>query len=397
MVNTLVFTQTAVAKMASPKAGVDRYKDSKTPGLYLRVLPSGRKTFELVRHAGTRFVRQAIGTYPAMTVGQARQAAAELGVLMAKGADPAGARRKARAEMTVADLWDDMLERHLKPLRRGKTAHDYTLLWDKHIEPAIGKHRLAEVRRADVAALHSRVGRRAPFQANRCIAVIHKLFAHARRHLAYEGQNPADDIERFPEPARERYIEPTEVPAFLQAIKDDPDPDVRDFVLLLLFTGARKSNVLAIRREEVDMRRAVWTIPASKTKSHREYQVHLPPPAVAILAERMGRIEGDYLFPPKKSGGRWPHWKHAAPAWKRLLGRAGLKGIRMHDVRRTLASWAIAGGASLPVVGKALGHADPATTSVYARLSLDPIKAAMNKAVASLLDAGNAQPKALPE
>jgi integrase len=150
-----------------------------------------------------------------------------------------------------------------------------------------------------------------------------------------------------------------------------------------------------MQADELDLRRAIWSIPAGKAKKGRPMTVHLPHPAMEILAGRLERVEGNYLFPPNRGGGKSPHWIDPIPRWRRLCKAAGLAGLRLHDLRRTLGSWAAAGGSSLLVIGKALGHIDPKTTETYARLNIDPIRVAVDGAVNAMLAVGR-PPVALP-
>ena len=150
----------------------------------------------------------------------------------------------------------------------------------------------------------------------------------------------------------------------------------------MLFTGARKMNVLSMRWEDVHLERALWTIPL--TKSGDSQRVPLAPAAVELLTRRRERSNGSiYVFP----GTRKPHRTDVKSAWDRIRAAASLEDVRLHDLRRTLGSWQAAAGVSLPIIGKSLGHRDVQTTQIYARLDLDPVRQAVTTATTAMLAA----------
>lgn len=157
----------------------------------------------------------------------------------------------------------------------------------------------------------------------------------------------------------------------------------RDFFVVLLLTGARKSNVLAMRWEEVDLERGLWWIP--ETKGGIVVVIPLVQPAIEILLRRQREANGHgWVFPGRHGKG---HLTGPYKPWRRVCGRAGLENIRIHDLRRTLGSWMAAQGTSLPVIGKTLGHRSLQATEVYARLDSDAVSQAMEKATGAMLAA----------
>jgi len=159
-----------------------------------------------------------------------------------------------------------------------------------------------------------------------------------------------------------------------------------DFFQLCLFTGARRGNVASMAWQEIDFDRMTWTIPGSKTKNKRPVVIALPPPAVAILTNRLAWTAGTpWVFPANSASG---HLVDPRKAWERVRTTSGLTDLRMHDLRRSLGSWQATAGASLAVIGASLGHADLKSTQVYARLQLDPVRAAVDQATTAMLQAG---------
>ena len=166
----------------------------------------------------------------------------------------------------------------------------------------------------------------------------------------------------------------------------EPSETIRDFIYISLLTGARKSNVMAMAWADIDLDAATWTIP--DTKSGQPVTLPLVPDAVRILASRPHNSQ--HVFPSRIGTG---HLVSPQKAWRSILNRAGLKDLRVHDLRRTLGSWQAAQGTSLPIIGRSLGHSSTASTAVYARVHLDPVREAMTSATAAIVAAGKPKKK----
>jgi integrase len=169
------------------------------------------------------------------------------------------------------------------------------------------------------------------------------------------------------------------------------DPDVIDFLKLALLTGARRNNVLKMRWSDLDLERGLWRIPAKSSKNKQTMTVILPPTAVAILEKRSRLEDVDEVF--RRSNGKFPY---VVKQWTAIRKAAAIKDVRMHDLRRTLGSWAAGTGASLPIIGKALGHRTPSSTAIYSRLDVDPVRRAVEIATSAMLAFDTHTPKALP-
>ena len=218
------------------------------------------------------------------------------------------------------------------------------------------------------------------------LALIRAVFNFGINQLDLPMANPAAKIAPFKEESRERRLHPDEMPKFFEALATEPNDTMRDYFLLSLLTGGRRANVMAMAWDQISMTDKLWTIPASASKNGKSMPVPLSAPAIGILHERASQygMQG-YVFPgPGKTG----HIVEPKGAWKRLLQRAGLEDLRLHDLRRSLASFQIDQGVSLAVVGKVLGHQSQATTAIYARLGMDPQRDAVEKAGAAILTAG---------
>ena len=251
-----------------------------------------------------------------------------------------------------------------------------------------------------MAKLHGKLSG-SPFQANRTLAVLGSMYAFAARvGVVPEGTNPARKIVRFPEHRRERFLTCEELERLGAAIReaetagipwevDETAPKAKYLakaenrftkidrhaaaaIRLLLFTGARLGEVLHLKWEHVDLERGLLFLPDSKTG--RKTLV-LNAPAMVLLAElpRVGTyvVAGDSA----RTGKEKPRADLNRP-WAAIVKRAGLSGVRLHDLRHTYASFGAGGGLGLPIIGKLLGHTQAATTARYAHLDSDPLRRA---------------------
>ena len=399
---TIRFTTSTVHKLPPPTKGKDFYRDADTPGLYLAVTSNGVKSFSYVRRIGTRVGRVTIGRYPGVPVEQARKEAARLAGQIAEGINPADQRRKARAETSLGELFTMYLEGHAKPHKR--TWQGDQAQYDRYLVNWRAR-RLSEIHTADVAALHAKVGsKNGPYAANRMLALLTTMFNFAMT-IGYDGGNPCKGLHHFKEQSRDRFLRADELQAFFAALtaeKNEPNGQLwSDFFTVALFTGARRANVMSMKWANLELTRGLWRIPEQESKNKEPLLCVLPPTAVEILQRRWNENEAkeqehrsEYVFPGKGGSG---HVTDAVKPWKRILARAKIADLRVHDLRRTLGSWQAAAGASLSIIGRSLGHKDVATTAIYARLDLDPVRASVNTAAAAILDAANGKPKALPK
>lgn len=380
------FTKRSIDALPTPPRRVYHH-DTHTRGLALAVNPSGRKSFVLYRWIHRRPERIALGLHPDLSIEQARGRAQELNASIAHGENPADRRRIARAEMTLGELFTLYLEKyarvHKKSWRQDEGQFNLHLAgWRAR--------RLSSLRPADLAALHARVGRdHGRYTANRLAALLHKVFNLAIA-WGWQAPNPAHGLKRFPERSRERFLSGNELRRFFRALALEPNPIMRDFFLLCLLTGARRGNVQAMRWEDIDGESCTWRIP--ETKPGGAHVVPLVREAVAVLRARRRSQEdcsaerSEFVFPGR---GRSGHLQEPRPAWLALLKRAKLRDLRLHDLRRTLGSWQASTGASLPIIGKSLGHRTPSTTQIYARMDLEPVRISLERATRALLAAGH--------
>ena len=374
------FTKLSVGSLNPLPDGKRRYVyDIKENGLLVEITGAGRKTFQLYKKHQGHPIRVSIGTFPEYSIENARKKAREIKTALDAGENPNDTTRALRQEMTFFDLFQVYLERHAK-LRKRTWREDETY-FRRHLTN-LGKKRLSEINRSDIATIHSRIGKDHPTHANRIRALISSIIGRGIEYGLYEGSNPCIGIRRFPEKSRDRFLNGEELGRFFSALEDESNPIARDFFLVALLTGARRSNVLSMRWDNIDFKNANWKI--LETKNGTPQTVHLTDAVLEILKDRHEGAASIYVFP---GLGRTGHLVEPKKAWKRICTAAGIEEIRIHDLRRTMGSWQAKTGASLPIIGKSLNHKSPSSTSIYARLDIDPVRTSMDKAVAAMLEA----------
>ena len=352
--------------------------DTQIPGFGLRIWPSGRRVFIFqYRNLHRQTRRPVIGQYGSITPEQARQTAKAWAVEVQRGGDPGKSRSDAARAPTVADLAERYMSEHAWPKKKPRSAKSDQSNLKNHVLRALGTKKVVAVNRADVGKLHHNL-RKTPGAANRVLALLSKMFTLAEKwDLRPDGTNPCRHVERYPERKFERFLSETEL-ARLAGVLDEAERTRTEFpsalaaIRLLLFTGARLSEILTLKWEDVHMEDQCLRLPDSKTGAKT---IYLPPPALEILSGLKRQEENPYVVVGAKPG---QHLVNLRKPWGRIRKRAGLDDVRLHDLRHSFASMAVAGGLSLPMIGALLGHSQPATTARYAHLADDPLKQAAN-------------------
>ncbi|MDH5640133.1 MAG: site-specific integrase, partial [Nitrospira sp.] len=288
---------------------------------------------------------------------------------IASGKDPAEDRRRRRQSITFGELEKMYLERHA--VHKKSKSNDVGMF--KKWLSDWRSRRLSTITRADITTRHAEMGAAGHTTwANRMVALVRTMFNLAFDWGVHPGPNPASRIKFFKEVKRDRFVRPDELPRLWKALQNEPNPYVRGAFFIGLLTGARRSEVLGMTWADLDLQQGLWRIP--ETKAGRSHTLPLPRPAIDELL-KLPRLEGNpFVF-----CGRWgkKNLCNVSKPWRRIRKEAGLNDVRIHDLRRTLGSWLVAAGASLPLIGKALNHTQPATTAIYARLELDPVRVAL--------------------
>lgn len=383
--NKINFTKAILDNLPLPANGQRKaYHDKKTNGLQIRITSAGVKTFcvfKRIKNGNPE--RVTLGRYPDMSIEQARNEAVRINALIVEGINPNSDMRSRKTETTLFELFDEFIKHrrnrkgsYLSEKTKSTYLYDFNLYLSKW-----GKRQLSQFKDTDFGKLHNEIGMKHPTTANRVIAMASSLFGYAAERRLFKGANPVHGIKKFSETKRDRFLQSDELPAFFKSLAEEANGTLRDYFFVSLLTGARRSNVQAMQWSEIHLERGEWRIPV--TKNGDSQTVTLTSEVVEILRARQG-CNPTWIFP---GSGVTGHIVEPKKAWKRVLERAGITNLRIHDLRRTFGSWQAKTGASLVIVGKSLNHKSPNTTAIYARLDLDPIRESVNRATDAILAA----------
>ncbi|HBP90859.1 MAG TPA: integrase [Nitrospiraceae bacterium] len=365
-------TKRKIDALPLPSAGQVIIRDRDLPGFALRAT-KGSKAFIVERRVKGRLHRVVIGPYGAWTVDGARDEAREILGKLARGESLSS----SRGELTFEKFAELYLERYA--VRKKSYLHEKGRL--KHLAHW-NTWKLSAITRNDVAELHSKMGKTHPVGANRVLALLRTMFRLAVA-WGYLKTSPATHISMFPEISRDRFVQPDELPRLLTALKAETNPYIKSALMMCLLTGARRTEVLTAKWDDIDLTAGTWRIP--ETKSGRWHLLPLPGPLVQILSDLPRQKDNPYVFVGQHGKG---HLRNISKAWGAIRTEAGLPDVRIHDLRRTLGSWIAGTGVSLQVIGKILNHQHTNTTAIYSRLNLDPLREVLDVNARKMLTIG---------
>lgn len=359
--------------------------DSKMPGFGIRVMPSGVKSYVIqYRNAHGRSRRMTVGRHSVLTVDEARKEAKQFLAAVDKGRDPVAARRAERDAPEFKELCKRYVEEHVEVKNRPSTIKEFKRLVEKRIEPGLGHLKVSAVTRTDIAKLHRSMNK-TPRQANIVLSVLSKMFSLSEVWgMRPDGSNPCLRIERYPEVTRERFLSDEELKKLGKALdksdRSEPfddgkclkvGPEVANALRLLALTGCRASEIVSLKWAYVDFTNNVLWLPETKTGA-RGHTIGAY--AIALLSG-LDREEGaEWVFPSERTGTHITV-NAASQAWRRIREKAGLEGIRLHDLRHTVGTYAGQTGANAFLVRDKLGHRQISTTARYVNQDSDPLKA----------------------
>jgi integrase len=389
---------------AATPQGRDHFTwDSELRGFALKVTPAGRKVYIVHYRMGGRATpvrRYTIGQHGAigpdgmpLTADRARDEAAKQLGRVANGVDPARVKRATLAEHraygeapTVSEFADIYLERHARPLKKKRSVEEDERNLRLHIRPALGRLKVRDVTAADIAKFHA--GRsNTPTNANRCLSLLsHMLEKAAQWAERPAGDNPCRHIGRYAERLRDRFLSSDELARLADALsKAETDmtepPAAINAIRLLMLTGCRVNEILSLRWDFIDDARGCFRLPDSKSGAKA---VPVGAPALRLLSTIPRQAESTFVLPADRGSG---HFVGIQRVWQRIRKAAGLEEVRLHDLRHSYASVAVAGGDSLFLVGKVLGHRQSQTTERYAHVKDDPLIAVADRTSKRIADA----------
>jgi len=396
----LNFTKKTLEKLSVQEKRYSVFDDD-VSGLGLAIYPTGQKTFFHLKKVQGWPQRTTIGAFPDLSVDQARGKASELNgkLSMWKANDYEGQNPVERPKKvsTLGQVLAHYIEHHL---RANAKDPDYAVKYanwqfDAYLAP-LRNRPLGTIRREHVRELHGGiVAKNGGVTANRTVTFLRTLFNHAIDPdvALWDGANPCAKPKKFlaHEQSRKRTIQRSEAPNFFKELAREPHRDLRDFLLLAMSTAARRGTVLAMRWDQLDWKRELWVIPSPKGKKGKEpHVVPLTKLALAVLKDRP-RVN-EWVFSGKKG-----HLTTIKKPWKKFLERTGIHDLRVHDMRRSIATAEGETGASTEVIQKTLGHEESsAATKIYDRSDRrDEVRGAMDAAVNAMLLAGKTSKRKL--
>ena len=384
-------------------------RDSKVEGFALRIT-AGSKTWTWEgrikkRGVGGRnqFIRTTLGQYPEMKEPEARDKAEDTRAAVARGEDPRESRNPHLKEATFGQLADAYIERvRTENAASSVRADEYML---KHYIPSSWRERnLSAITADDIDKLKKSIGETCPPRprkkqvkrdrkpahpkatrhsaANHTLRLLRAMFNRAilNRNKGglemFKGDNPVAGFKMYKDNKRKVYLTPDELKRVNEALLKE-DSVWQAYFPLCAMLGLRRSELLSLRWENVKLEEEQPTLKLPTTKNDEEHVLPLPPQAVAILSKLERKSE--WVFP---SIGKTGHIVEPKSAWQRIRTAAGVPQVRIHDLRHTLASWMVAAGYSLPVIGRALNHKSLEASQRYAHADRSILSEALNTVAA---------------
>lgn len=397
--------------------------DGRLPGFGVQITPkgvrsyvfkytlNGRQGWVTIGRAKDAKERSKEGVW---TASEARERAQEMRKQLDKGLDPREVKKREIDAPTMNGLADDYLTKHADVYNKERSAKEARALVEKIIKPSLGAKRVKDVNQGDVEDL-MRALKATPVRANRTLSCLSKMFHLAEEwRIREQHSNPCRFVKKYEETPRERFLNSLELEALgveLEAREAD-DPIGVSAIRLLLFTGARLTEILELEWDRVDLQRQILVIVDHKTSRKGDKHLPLNLPAMEALGyefDDQGEMvfDGDvpkrrsnaivrllnnsFVFTGKESGS---HLVNLHALWEDVREKAGgrlreqaekegrtipevdISDVRIHDLRHCFASMGVSHGMSLPMIGKLLGHSQASTTQRYAHLAASPLQEA---------------------
>ena len=384
--NRFNFTEKVLATLPVPtdKKPVTYYDDGQA-GLCVIVTYGGAKTYyAYMKFQGTP-KRIKIGRVGVTKLVEARVKVRELKATADKGVDPSEERRDALKDITLKQFFDDVyFPQYSQVYKRPKSQAKDESMFRNYLAP-LHNRKMISITRKDLEQLHENIRKNISlYTANRSLGLVKHMYNKAfdwgypKRY-----ENPAQGIKMFKEQSRERFLQPDELKRFWTALNEEPNEQFKNYILLSLFIGQRRQNMLSMRWSNVDLNLGFVLFPDSKNGEPQ--RIPLIEQAQEILSDMRQYANDDWVFS-SRAGSKSGHVEDFHRPWYALLKRAGIENFRIHDLRRTFASYQAITGASLHIVGKALGDKTSAATRVYARLTMDPVRDSIQRAADKMLE-----------
>lgn len=373
--NKFRFTNRALVQLpvhdaASPSRSAE-YSDADVIGLRVLVTKQGRKYFyfRFVFEGQKRAAK--LGEFPALEVPDARKLALGMRAKVDQGINPQEAHDRAEASPTFEAFGSSEYMPFARQTKR--SAHDDECRLRVQIYPRFGTRKLADIQTREIQQFHADLKEsHCAATANRYLSLLSRMYKLATQWGRVE-RNPCLGISKWKENnQRQRFLTPDEIQRVFQAMESEPSRTAVAALKFLLLTGARRSEALMARWENVDLENGVWFLP--QTKSGKGRYVQLNSEARSLLRALPRASGSPWLFPSRRN----PFKPIYSPqgAFDRVLKVAGIEHLRLHDLRHSHASLAINAGVSLSIIQGLLHHQSPVQTMRYSHIMNSTLRSA---------------------
>lgn len=378
-------------------AGVYLYKDAIVPFLRLKVTQRSR-IWQFDWSLNGKHVKRKIGIIDVIGLPEARLKAYEWGRQLSEGIEPPTIEQRrnalAAAKVTVGELFEKYFEEHGKTCKTAaEIERGFNAYWNAIKDVPAVKLQAEQLQRwvNDLARTRGKA------TASKQFTILRATVRFAiERKLAAITEDCLRGIKTYKSEPSPNYLKPGDEFRRMEQALALESSEVRDAVLLMLWTAQRKSNVLSMEWKELDLTSRLWLIPPHKTKTGKLYTVALTPKAVEIIERRrLERLDGDEFVFPCVRNSNTRHLRNINKAWGRVRESAGLGKLRPHDLRHTAATWLAMAGANAFVIQEALQHASVTTSQRYVHRAPNMVRDQMARAQDAMLSiaTGDAQPQ----
>lgn len=394
------FNEKTINRLECPAGRTAVYEsDPTTRGLYIQVTEAGTKTYVFRKKIDGTWRQKKLGRFKDLKIPEARAKADEFNSQLTKGVNVFELSTDIKALPAVADLFEEYMAKHAS--KRCTTADDMRKNFHRWFASILTK-RATLVSHAEAESIHSKLGERAPYAANRAVQLARAVYNQAIKTGLHTGSNPFSGISLFPEHSRDRFLSNDEAGKLLRKLKaaslsdDMHQRALRDFILLDVMTGLRKTALVSARWDEIDLDAGTWNIPDTKSKNKQGQLVPLGDFEIDILKDRLAYLtslstESPFVFP---GTGRTGHQMDFKKSWPSLRQKLGLEDVTIHDLRRSLAATMASANVNLVLIKNTLNQRDIKTTAkVYARTNKQAELEAKQKAHAIWFDAAKTPSK----
>ena len=394
------FTVKELNSLPTPAKGSrDTYHDINVAGLTLRVTATGVKSFVIRKRIKGRPIMTTLGQYPAMTLSQARTAARESLNIFSSGINPNDKKIEQRVKsITLQEAMSDYISNRRHALK-ATTIKDYHAIFNNFLFDWSNKE-LVSITGSMVAKRHTIIGDRSIYRANATMRLLRAVFNFAiseyedSNDVPIITHNPVQKIRRnwFRESVRTNVIEPNNLKDWFRAVNSLPNDKantthkntsktVKDYLILLLFTGLRPSEGINLEWSNIDFNNKLLSI--QDTKNREDHTMPLTQYIIDLLETRKETSMGKFVFP-----GYDPHKALVSPnkQVKKVIKDSGVQFL-LHDLRRTFATYADSLEIQHNTIKRLMNHKNNDVTSThYIHQSIETLRKPMNQVTNYILE-----------